>query len=130
MGNPTASRRKPSVRAESPVDVGVEVIELPASTASAATDRVTLFKIDGREYSVPASPRAVIGIRYLRNLRRQGQDHATAALLEELLGVDGLDALCDYDDLTQDQFKSIMAGAQKLVMGALEDEGNSNGSDR
>ncbi len=129
MGSPTASKRKPSTRV-SPVDEGVEVIELPASTASAVTDRVVLFKIDGREYSVPATPRAVIGIRYLRNLRRQGQDFAAAALLEELLGVDGLDALCDYDDLTTEQFKSIMSSAQKLVMGAMEDEGNSNGSAR
>jgi hypothetical protein len=121
----TSRTRKPST---SPVDEGVEIIELPASTASSLVDRIPLFKIDGREYTVPAVPRAVVGIRYLRNLRRKGQDFAAASLLEELLGVDGLDALCDYEDLTQEQFKAIMAGAQKLVMGGLEDSGNSNGS--
>lgn len=108
-------------------DEVTEPIVLPASTASAITETVCLFIVDGREIHVPAQPRAAVAIRYLRNLKRKGTDYAAAAMLEELLGPDGLDALADYDDLTRDQMKQIMAAAQKLVMGSMEDEAENSG---
>jgi hypothetical protein len=110
-----------------------EVVVLPPSTASAVTaDQVALFSLDGRDYTVPAKPRAAIALRYLRNIKNHGTDHAAAAMLEELLGVDGFNALCDYDDLTAEQMKAIMVAAQKLAMGAVEEAfaGNSPGSKR
>jgi hypothetical protein len=108
------------------------VIELPATTPEVIGDTVVLFKLDGREYSVPAEPRAAVALRYLRNVRRKSTDYAAATLLEELLGVDGFDALCEYDQLKPDQFKQIMAAAQKLTMGAFEEAfgGNSPGSSK
>lgn len=125
----TAARaRKPHPTHNVEVLEDFEPIELPASTASSLTDTVCLFKIDGREFHVPAQPRAVLAIRYLRDLKRKGQDVAVASLLEGLLGPDGLDGLCDYEDLSKEQFQSIMQAAQRLTMGAMEDEGNSNGS--
>lgn len=131
MSAPTARKpRKPRTTHAVKVMDNFEPIELPALTASSLTDTVCLFVIDGREFHVPAKPRAVLAIRYLRDLRRKGADHATAALLEGLLGPDGLDGLCEYEDLTQDQFKDIMQAAQRLTMGAMEDEGNSSGSDK
>lgn len=105
-------------------------VVLPASTAATVTDTVVLFELDGREFHVPARPRAVIAVRYLRNVRRKGVDTAAAALLEELLGVDGFDALCEYEDLTAEQFKTIISAAQRLAMGSMDEvtEGNSRGS--
>jgi hypothetical protein len=107
-------------------------IVLPASTPGTLTDTVVLFELDGREYTVPARPRAVIALRYLRAVRDKGTDAAAATLLTELLGVDGFDALCDYEDLTGEQMKAIMESAQKLTMGGMEEAfgGNSNGSRR
>jgi hypothetical protein len=107
-------------------------VELPASTIETVTDTVCLFTLDGKEYHVPAKPRAAIAVRYLRNVKRMSADYAAAALLEELLGVDGFDALCDYDTLTSDQFKAILVAAQKLAMGSFEEVmgGNSPGSSR
>ena len=107
-------------------------VVLPPSTAATMTDTVVLFELDGREFRVPARPRAVVALRYLRAVRDKGSDVAAATLLTELLGVDGFDALCEYEDLTADQFKEIMAAAQKLTMGAMEAAfgGNSPGSKR
>lgn len=107
-------------------------IVLPASTAAAISDTVVLFELDGREFRVPAKPRVTVALRYLRTVRDKGTDVAAASLLTELLGVDGFDALCEYEDLTVDQFKSIMDAAQKLTMGAIEKAfgGNSPGSKR
>lgn len=106
---------------------------LPASTAATLTeDSVVLFELDGREYRVPARPRAVIALRYLRAIRKGGTELGSAQLLTDLLGVDGFDALCEYEDLEPGQLKAIMAAAQKLSLGAIEEafEGNSRGSSR
>jgi hypothetical protein len=106
-------------------------IVLPASTAaSLSEDRVVLFELDGRAYDVPARPRAVIALRYLRAVRTGGTELAAAQLLTDLIGTDGFDALCDYEDLTPTQFKAIMDAAQKLSLGAVEEAfaGNSPGS--
>jgi hypothetical protein len=107
-------------------------IVLPATTPEVIGDTVVLFELDGREYRVPAEPRAAVALRYLRNVRRKTTDYAAATLLEELLGVDGFDALCEYDQLKPEQFKGILAAAQKLTMGAFEEAfgGNSPGSSK
>lgn len=108
------------------------LVTLPPSTAASIGDTVVLFELDGREYRVPARPRAVVALRYLRAVRDKGSDVAAATLLTELLGTDGFDALCEYEDLTADQFKTIMTAAQKLTMGSMEEAfgGNSPGSTR
>jgi hypothetical protein len=121
-----------AISESSEADNDTSRIVLPASTAEAITDTVVLFELDGREYRVPAVPRAAVALRYLRNIKRKSTDYAAATLLEELLGVDGFDALCEYDQLKTDQFKAIMAAAQKLTMGAFEEAfgGNSPGSSK
>lgn len=108
-------------------------IVLPASTASTLEqDMVVLFELDGREYRVPARPRAAVALRYLRAIRDGGVQSAAAQLLTDLLGADGFNALCDYEDLTPQQLKTIMEAAQKLTVGSLEEAfgGNSDGSRR
>jgi hypothetical protein len=108
-------------------------VVLPASTAGTILeDTVVLFELDGREYRVPARPRAAVALRYLRAVRDGGPERGSAQLLTDLLGADGFDALCDYEDLSGDQLKAIMDAAQKLTLGAMEDAfgGNSRGSKR
>lgn len=106
-------------------------IVLPASTAGTLLeDTVVLFELDGREYRVPSRPRAVIALRYLRAVKKGGTELGAAQLLTDLLGVDGFDALCDYEDLQPAQLKDIMSAAQKLTLGSVEEAfgGNSSGS--
>ena len=114
-------------------DVSDNRIVLPPSTAGTIfQDTVTLFELDGREYRVPARPRATIALRYLRAVRTGGTESGAAQLLTDLLGVDGFDALCDYDDLQPEQLKQIMDAAQRLALGSVEEAfgGNSRGSKR
>lgn len=108
-------------------------VMLPASTAAVLSeDTVVLFELDGREYRVPNRPRAAVALRYLRAARTGDQAMASAQLLTDLLGADGFNALCDYEDLLPGQLKQIMDAAQKLVMGGMEEAfgGNSPGSKR
>lgn len=108
-------------------------VVLPASTAAALDcPVVVLFELDGREFTVPAKPRAVVSLRYLRAIKQGGQELAAAQLLTDLLGADGFNALCEYEDLTPAQFKAILEAAQRLSIGSMEEAfgGNSNGSKR
>jgi hypothetical protein len=108
-------------------------VVLPPSTArTLSEDTLVLFELDGREYRVPAKPRAVVALRYLRAVRDGGTEKGAAQLLTDLLGADGFDALCDYEDLQPEQLKSIMDAAQKLTLGSVEEAfgGNSRGSKR
>jgi hypothetical protein len=108
-------------------------VVLPPSTAGTLSEDTTvLFELDGREYRVPSKPRAAVALRYLRAVRDGGKELGSAQLLTDLLGIDGFNALCDYEDLSPEQLKMIMEAAQALTLGAMEEafEGNSRGSKR
>lgn len=108
------------------------VVLPPSTAATLGEDTLVLFELDGREYRVPARPRAVVALRYLRAVRDGGTEKGAAQLLTDLLGADGFDALCDYEDLQPEQLKAIMDAAQKLTLGSVEEAfgGNSPGSKR
>lgn len=91
-----------------------------AGGTSAPVEMVDLFHLDGVTYQIPAKPRVNVALRYLRTAKRDGETVATSELLEALLGVDGFEALTNYDELTPDQFAQIVAAAQKVTLGALE----------
>jgi hypothetical protein len=90
------------------------------TTSTEPPDRVTLFYIDDREYSVTLKPGVNVGLRYLHLVRTVGENQAMDYLLEKLLGSEGYQALMDYDDLTSEQFQQICEVASKLTLGALE----------
>lgn len=92
----------------------------------AEQEKVDLFTIDGQTYSIPAKPRANIALKYLRNVRVEGQDFAAGVMLEDLLGEEGYTALMEYDDLTMEDLNAIMMAAQKVLLGAIEDSQQEN----
>lgn len=102
-------------------DVEITPVHLPAPSEEAAqVEKVTLFTIGDTEYQVPKTPGMGVGLRYLRNLRAKGEDVAVAELMVEMLGEDGFDALCDYPDLTPQQFEAVGKTVQKLAMAGVE----------
>lgn len=96
------------------------VLPAPDENATVEVEMVTLFSIGDDEYQIPKTPSAMVGMRYLRNVREKGDDYAAAELMTELLGEDGFNALCDYPNLPDEQLEAIMKAAQKHVMGSLE----------
>lgn len=111
------------------------MIDLDAGSGAADTagEVVELFSAGGRTYTVPARPRVNVALKYMRAIRKIGPTLAEAQLLEDLLGEDGYDALCDCDLLTAEQLSQIAELASKHALGALEEapEGNdAGGSER
>lgn len=83
--------------------------------------RVELFSIDGVDYTIPATPRPNVGLKYLKTLRDKGQDIASAGLLIDLLGESGYTALMNCESLTESQFTQILEIVQDVALGATED---------
>lgn len=94
-------------------------IEL-SSKAPADSETVELFSLDGKTFAIPARPRVNLALRYLKLARTQGAEQAGAFLLEELLGEDAYEALCDSETLTSENLNDIITVAQKVTLGGLD----------
>lgn len=81
---------------------------------------VELFRLGGQVHTIPEKARFNIALKYLWLAKVDGEVLAGQWLLEELLGPEGYQALMNYDDLTEEQFGTIMTAAQKVVLGSLE----------
>ena len=113
-------------------DDGGSVLELSTKREKNDEDAATivLFRLDGKEFRVPAEPKPVVALRYLHGIRKHGPDVAAADLLAALLGEEAWDALVEYDDLTPDEFQAILQAVHSLVAGVMEgpaQQGFSNG---
>jgi hypothetical protein len=116
----TAAKRPalPAAPTANGSDLGFEPPRL--TTSDQPADRVVLFYIDDREYTIELRPGVNVGLRYLHLVRTAGESHAQAYLLERLLGTEGYEALMNHDDLTAAEFQRIFEVASELTLGALE----------
>ena len=133
MGNSPKARPRPGTAAAAPgLDEDFEPIHIDGSVDEEdAPETVLLFTLDDVEYRIPKYPDARVALRYLRDVRKHGEDYAVAGMLTELLGEEGFDALCDHPGVKEAQFNLVMAAAQKHVMGSMEaSRGNSGGGSR
>lgn len=101
-------------------------IELKSSDE--AVEQVELFSIDGVSYTIPNKVRANITLKMMRMIRTDGEMAASAWLVEELVGEEGFNALCDYDDLTDEQFEQVLKAARLIALGETEEDEKAGGS--
>lgn len=107
-----------------PAPAPAPVVEAPA----AAGDRLVLFELDGVKYYVPRRPGPNVALGYLRDIRRKGEEYARAGLLERFIGRAGMDALADYEDLTDEDMERIWGLVEKHVLGPMKATGKGKGT--
>lgn len=90
------------------------------TTPDDQVERVELFSLDGKSYTIPRRPKANVALRYLYEVKQHGSEVAAGSLLMNLLGEENYLTLMDNDDLTLDQLKQVMELAQKVTLGNLE----------
>jgi hypothetical protein len=100
-------------------DAGFEPVRLAPAGAEAA-ESVPLFYIGDEEYRVLKRPGMNIALRYMRLVRTEGEAAAQDYMLTALLGVEGYEALMNYDGLKPEEFAQIVEIAAKLTLGPLE----------
>lgn len=86
----------------------------------AFVERVPVFELDGRGYTIEKLPRLDIALSYLRIARKHGDNAAIAYLLEESLGESAFEALSTHKGLKPEEFSQIYAIVQRHVLGGLE----------
>lgn len=99
----------------------------PSAERPPEVDRIVLFSLDDKDYYVPAKIGPNVALAYMRDIRRHGIDNARAGILERILGREALDALADYDALTEEDLEAVMKAVDKHVLGPLEKAGKGSG---
>jgi hypothetical protein len=74
-----------------------EVVRFTTRTEPGEVETEPLFYIDDVEYRVPVHLPSTLALKYLRRIRKEGQDLAADWLLEQVLTPEGYDALVEHD---------------------------------
>lgn len=81
---------------------------------------VTLFAIDGKEYTIPAKSRPTVLLKQMWNIKLHGEEVAAATMVIDLLTPENFEALMGYEDLTDEQFNQVVELAKTVTLGDLE----------
>lgn len=87
-------------------------------------DRMELFAVDGVSYTIPTQIPTNMFLRYLWELRRRGVDVAIMGLLENMAGIDAVQALMNHAELDDTTLTEIMRGLTNMVDGRIDLTGN------
>ena len=98
---------------------GIEPLDLDAEPQTTSDEVVHLFTLNEVDYYIPKEPKASVSLKYLR-MSRQDLTDAQGWLLEQLLGPDAYTALMDWDGLTADILRRLLAIVNKLAVDAAE----------
>lgn len=97
------------------------MLELTTTTEPVDEERIPLFSIDGREYTIPKSVDAAFALRAIKTVREKGELFAAAQIFEEVIGTEAYDALCNFKGLKGPQLKQLIDEVVGYVMGQVED---------
>jgi len=86
-------------------------------------ERVTLFYIGERPYTIPKVMPPGVALQFMREARDHGRDIATAPLLSRVLGEDAYEALEQSRALTEDQMEWIVDKVLDLALGRKKQGG-------
>lgn len=112
---------RPSKKSSSGLEGAPEVIALK-SRKDRVEERVELFSIDDKGYSIPTAIRPNQSLQIMHVFREKGDAAGTSFMLETLLGSEGYDALINFDDLDEEDLEKIITIAFKLVNSASSDK--------
>jgi hypothetical protein len=105
-------------------DLNVLQFSSDAKARPGVEQRVPLFFIDDKAYTVPRFPNPAVGLRYLKILHEESEGEAVYYLLQNMLGEEGYDALMEYSEankLSPEQFEAVVAKALRIA--TRQDEG-------
>lgn len=105
------------------------IVLVPRSEEEKATlERVVLFTLGDKQYSIPKVVRPNVAMGYLYLSRTRGIAAAENWLGESLLGAEAFEALIGFDDLTQDQSNEIFRRAREVVFGKYDPKAQQSGN--
>lgn len=100
------------------------------STEPIREDRVDLFELGGKMYTMPAEVPGSLALEAMEIFRRQGDAAASAWLLKEVIGEEAYGALRTCKTLRKEDLQAIQKIVSEHVFGSPEGEGEEGKSDR
>lgn len=95
-----------------------KLIELTSPKEKAEVERVELFSIDGKVYTVPRELSPTVGLRYTNIARKQGQEMAADYLLETMLGEEAYSALLEFDGFNTEILELVIEACSNIALAA------------
>lgn len=86
-------------------------------------ETTVLFEIDGVEYSIENRQRPNLSYGYLRRIREEGAQAATAWLMEKILTKEALLALEEYEDMTTEEDAALQKALERIALGGSGPKG-------
>lgn len=125
-----APRRKPPAPPALPQPEPPETVLDFTTEPDGEEKREVLFRVDGREYTIPVEPSASIALAVMESVARfgdgaTGQMMATREALRLMLGDEGYRALLSVPDLKAADFAHLAQVCADRAMGTLQGEGGS-----
>lgn len=108
-----------AARRKDPEDGAPQLVSLK-SVPDRQEERVFLFEIDDKKYSIAKSVPSNKALRYMHIGRIQGLEAQIDYMLGVLLGEEGYEALMGFDDLTEANLLDVIKACQKVMTGAVE----------
>lgn len=85
-------------------------------------DRIVLFTIDDKEYTVPAKPGMNVALKFLNQMKKSDNEmFGMLQLLQDMLGNEQYEALLDYDDLSDELVGKIAEQCVSLALGGSQE---------
>jgi hypothetical protein len=87
------------------------------------TDRIVLFTIDDKEFTVPAKPGMRVALKFLNEMKRSDNEmFGMLQLLQDMLGDEQYYALLDYEELSDDLVGKIAEQCVALALGTAQEK--------
>lgn len=85
-------------------------------------DKIVLFTIDDKEFTVPAKPGMRVALKFLNQMKKSDNEmYGMLQLLEDMLGEEQYNALLDYEELTDELVGKIAEQCITLALGNAQE---------
>lgn len=116
----SASVKRAEVEALLNQDIQTKPINFDEREPEENEERIVVFHLNGKDYSVPKAPRMNLGLKFSLESKKYGSAVAVASLLEAMLGEEGFEALMSFDGMTAEDLEFITEICSRAAMGKLE----------
>ena len=115
-------RRSPRPKLEPAVEdmpmPEITVLDLHSEDAEELEpDLVEIFRLDGKPFYIDRNIGTGVTLRFLKAIKKDGENAAVATMLTELLGDEAYDALANFPGVTAKHFGQILLSCQKALLG-------------
>jgi hypothetical protein len=97
-----------------------QIVSLRSAENPPEDERVPAYRVNGVTYSILTKPKTNQSLEYLHLARTRGTEIALDYAMECLLGVEGYQALREFDELTEEDLKAVCDAANRIMAGPVE----------